>query len=492
MKFCFKNKQFIELQIDADKLAVIGNDRSLTWAEFNTEVNELIDFLKVKNLSDLKDPIIVYGHKSAKMIISIYALMHLKIPYIPVDEIYPLERIQKIVVASNSQLLINTTESDIDFDGASILSYSQGSHNLKTKKIASRINIERDVNHLVYIIFTSGSTGEPKGVQISTEAVLSFTRWMTGEDFNFSHHSVFINTAPFSFDLSVFELMTFGALGATILLNTKNQTSDPSILLNRIQQYNGTVWVSTPSFALIYSRIDHNPAFNQMQSFLFCGEILPHALAKTLKGKFPDSKIINTYGPTEATVATTVIEITKEILDKHNPLPVGKSKTESQLEIQNDEIVIIGPNVASGYVNRPDLNVTKFTTINGQRAFKTGDKGYLENDLLFFFGRNDDMVKLHGYRIELNEITAVLNNLTYVLQSATLPLKRNETVKKIVSLVQLQPHSSVDSNSIKNDLEKTLPKYMIPADIKIVDSIPLNQNGKADKKALLALYLKKG
>ncbi|MFK8037866.1 MAG: AMP-binding protein [Crocinitomicaceae bacterium] len=491
MKFCFENKEFIDLDIHPSQLAVIGSDMSLTWHEFKAEVDHLVDYLSTQNLNNLIDPVVLYGHKSARMIISAYALMQLKIPYIPVDEIYPLERVQKIISASGSQLLINTSESDIDFDNISSLFNAQGSYHLKSLETSYRTDIKRKTNHLVYIIFTSGSTGEPKGVQISTEAVQSFTKWMTGDDFKFSSNSVLINTAPLSFDLSVFELMTFGALGATLLLNTKAQTSDPTLLLDRIQKYNGSVWVSTPSFALIYSRIDNNTVFNQIEAFLFCGEILPHPLAKTLVKKFPKSRVINTYGPTEATVATTIVTITNEVLEQHNPLPVGISKVESKLEIIDDEIVIIGPNVASGYVNRPDLNASKFTKINGERAFRTGDKGYLENGLLFFHGRNDDMVKLHGYRIELNEITSVLDDFTYILQSATIPLKRNDTVKKIVSLVQLQPNVNVELDTIKNDLEKTLPKYMVPADIKIVNEIPLNQNGKADKNALLALYLKK-
>ena len=340
----------------------------------------------------------------------------------------------------------------------------------------------------MYLIFTSGSTGEPKGVQISTEAVQSFVRWMCN-DFGFHANEVFVNTAILSFDLSVFEVMTFSALGGTLLLNSSDTGANPNLLLPRIQKYSGTTWVSTPSFSLMYSRLGEDERLQSIRNFLFCGEVLPNPLAKSLLNNFPKAKVINTYGPTEATVATTLVFITPEIVEQHNPLPVGKSKPESDLLIEEGEIVIVGPNVSVGYVNNPELNEQKFVNRNGQRAFKTGDVGYLKEGMLFFNGRNDDLVKLHGYRIELNEITSALNDLAYVAHGEAVALRRNGEVKKIVGLVQLAASKEISKESIQQDLEKTLPHYMIPSDIKQVEKIPLNQNGKADKKLLQEIYL---
>jgi D-alanine--poly(phosphoribitol) ligase subunit 1 len=228
---------------------------------------------------------------------------------------------------------------------------------------------------------------------------------------------------------------------------------------------------------------------NAINTFLFCGEVLPHATAKNLKLNFPFARVINTYGPTEATVASTIIEITDDILNTYNPLPVGYSKSTSWLEIENGEIIIIGENVSMGYLNNDTLNAQKFFIKNGQRAFRTGDFGYLENDILFFNGRNDDLIKLNGFRIELNEISEALNSLPYILQGETIALKRDGIAKKIVSIIQFKPNVNTDFETIRTDLLKTLPHYMIPSDFKVVNSIPLNANGKADKKLLEALYL---
>ncbi|MNJ86136.1 D-alanine--poly(phosphoribitol) ligase subunit 1 [compost metagenome] len=492
MRFCFDSKRFVDQDIDAAKLAVIGENGEISWAQFESRVAEFCTFFKAKGWDKLKFPVILYGHKQVEMIVAIYGLMQLEVPYIPADIIYPKERIESIKQISKTNLVINCTEEMLNFEEVSILSFRENKLEL-LQQSEMVFEEQKPADPLVYLIFTSGSTGEPKGVQISTQAVQDFTQWMSS-DFGFKPHDVFVNIAVLSFDLSVYELMSFGALGATLLLNSKTVSENPELLMERVNKYKGTIWVSTPSFSFIYSRIEDVSLLDSLRYFLFCGELLPHSLAKVLVEKFPKAIVYNTYGPTEATVATTMIRIDSEILEKHPVLPVGKSKPRSQIIIDEDEIVIVGKNVSLGYLNRPDLNAEKFISINGERAFKTGDQGYLEDGVLFFKGRNDDQVKLHGFRIELNEITSVLNDLSFVLQAETIPLKRNGEVKKIVSLVQLKSEAEKDKDwkpELIAGLTSKLPYYMIPSDFKIIDKMPLNQNGKADKKMLEQLYLAK-
>ena len=295
-------------------------------------------------------------------------------------------------------------------------------------------------------------------------------------DFGFTSADVFGNIAVFSFDLSVFELMTFGALGSTLLLNGKNTLEKPDDFLLRLDKYKATVWVSTPSFCLIYAREIFSEIESNISFFLFCGEVLPHALAASLNKYYPSSKVFNTYGPTEATVATSLVEIDAEILDKYPMLPVGFPKRECEITIEENEIVIHGAHVSLGYLNRPDLNEVKFGLKENVRYFKTGDLGY----------------KLRGYRIELNEITAKVDALSFIEKSATIALKRNEEVKKIVTLVTLKNEVDFDVKAaVFESLKASLPEYMIPSDIKVIDQIPLNQNGKADRNLLTEIYLKR-
>lgn len=488
MKFSFEKLDFIEKDVDPLKIALIGENETLSWLEFQSKVDETVSFLKENKLDNPSYPFIIYGHKEVAFIVSVYACIKLSIPYIPIDVFYPNERLIAIKQISKSEVIINCSNQDLALEGGIEINFnpseiSIGKRNLLTERK------EISQNPLVYIIFTSGSTGEPKGVQITLDAIQTFTDWMT-HDFGFSTNDVFVNIANFSFDLSVFELMTFAGIGGTLLLNQKSTTEDLDILQERIKAKKGTVLVSTPSFSLNLSRIEDSVIVDTLKYFLFCGEMLPNLLAKKLLENYPKTKVINTYGPTEATVATTLIEITKEIVDIYDPLPIGKPKRDSEIRIENDEIIIVGNNVSIGYLNRLDLNIEKFTTVNDVRAFKTGDLGYFKDGFLFCKGRNDDQVKLHGFRIELNEITSKINQIDYVVNSETIALRRNGEVKKIVSIVELKSSFPEDyKKDIAEKLSHIIPYYMIPSDFKKIDIMPLNQNGKTDKKALENFYL---
>ncbi len=493
MRFCFDTKEFVETNNEPNHLAVVDGDRELTWKEFEKEVNTLCSFFKSNQWDKRKSPVIIFGHKQAELVIAIYAMMKMEIPYVPIDVIFPSQRIETIKRTANIGLVLNASGSALMLGNTTEVMITSESY-----QIVQRVDeIEADEivevkDPLVYIIFTSGSTGEPKGVQITSEAIQSFTTWMR-YDFGFTSKDVFINIALFSFDLSVYELMTFGALGATLLLNDKEVSEQPENLMHRIEKYKGTIWVSTPSFCLSYARVGADTRLASLRYFLFCGETLPHSLASTLVKNFPDTMVYNTYGPTEATVATTQVIIDQNVLDKYNPLPVGFPKRESKLLIENEEIIIIGENVSIGYLNRPELNAEKFLFIDNQRAYRTGDCGFIKDGMLFFNARTDNQVKLHGYRIELDEITTKLNNLPFILQAETIALRRNGEVKKIVSLIQLTTETAISGIKERIELEllKLLPVYMIPSDFKVIEKIPLNQNGKADKKEMEQLYLAK-
>jgi len=499
MRFCFKQKEFIEHHIEQNQLAVIDSKRELTWLQFETEVNNICLFFKQKSWDKLAKPIILYGHKQAEMINVMYALMKLKIAYIPVDIIYPKQRILTIQRVAGVDVIINCTNELLNFENTTEIQIKTDKLIICKQDSVPLTTSILNVDPLVYIIFTSGSTGEPKGVQISSKAVQTFTNWMIN-DFGFSSKDVFINIANFSFDLSVYEVMTFGALGSTLLLNDLETTKNSELLMMRVKKYQGTIWVSTPSFALTYARIGADSRLNSIKYFLFCGETLSHSLALTLRKEFPFAIIFNTYGPTEATVATTKIEITQEILNTYNPLPVGFPKPDCEILIETEnpgdkegELVIVGDNVSIGYFNNEELNKQKFFVYKGKRAFKTGDIAYYENGMLFCKGRNDDQIKMHGCRIELNEITNAICKNELVTAAVTIGLRRNNEVKKIVSFVILKTIIGKQelNKLLLPFLEKSLPYYMIPGDIDIVSDFPYSTSHKVDKNKLIEEYLKR-
>ena len=183
MKYDFNKKTFVELDLDPNKLAISGSNNSYSWQEFHDKVYELIEILEREGLNRVYNPVLIYGHKSADMVVAIYACMTLNIPYIPIDSIYPDDRVRKIIQSASCNLIINTSGEDLSqFSLSEICLDKTICCRLKTKPFELLRTNQLD---LVYIIFTSGSTGEPKGVQISNEAVISFTKWMSSSDYDF-------------------------------------------------------------------------------------------------------------------------------------------------------------------------------------------------------------------------------------------------------------------------------------------------------------------
>jgi len=216
---------------------------------------------------------------------------------------------------------------------------------------------------------------------------------------------------------------------------------------------------------------------------------------KRIYCKFPDVKIINSYGPTEATVATTMIELTPEIVEKYDKsLPLGFPKDTTKIRIIKPiqegekfigEIELTGDNVSVGYFNNKILNKEKFSIKQGVRSFKTGDYGYFENDMLFFSARKDNLIKLHGFRIELEEIDNTIINCSNVIHSLTIPLKRKNEVIKLISFVLA---SKFDIDQLRSEIKRYLPIYMIPAEIIQIREYPYTANHKIDTSVLLELY----
>ncbi len=494
MRFNYQYNEWIETENERHKLAVAGSDGDLTWVQFVELVERVEERLKSIAIP-AGHPIIIYGHKEKLFPAAIAACMRLSIPYVPVDIIYPHDRIARVKELTSSDCVIYCSDKKLDLDFAFEIDHELGI----TKKSETWFSTVKgfDINDPIrYIIFTSGSTGEPKGVQITNSAVCSFIGWIDGV-FHISKNEVLINQAPFSFDLSVYELTFFLHYGATLILNDGATCKNAELFLTRINRYGGSLWVSTPSFAYIYlrERVFNEVALPSLNYFLFCGETLPTTTAKKLYQLFPSSKVVNTYGPTEATVATTYVLLDEEMIEKYSSLPVGVVKADSQIILENPdesgvgEMVIIGDNVSIGYIGRDDLNKDRFLMVDGKRAYRTGDQGYYQDGMLFYLGRNDDQIKLNGYRIELDEISEVLKAAYGVSNASSIALKVNNVPRKIVAFVTAKSGFEVNPSDVKYLAAQKLPAYMVPDDIVVIDQLPLNDNSKTDKKKLEAIYL---
>ncbi|MFY3653521.1 D-alanine--poly(phosphoribitol) ligase [Achromobacter xylosoxidans] len=477
MRFDLKTFQFIDSARAPDALAVVGADRSLTWAQLREEAEAWA--AQAREHGAAPDvPVAIYGHKEASFFVAMVGALLIGAPFVPVDTIYPPERLRRIVEIVRAAAVYDAAAGGFEpGEGA---------------ELAER--------GLAYVMFTSGSTGDPKGVQIGRESVGLLGDWMLGS-FGLGEAPVFMNQAPFSFDLSMYEVFATLAAGGTCVLNSREQIGAAATWMDRLARNGVSVWVSTPSFAhQQLANRDFSPAtLPTLRTFLFCGEPLPAALAKKLRQRFPDAVILNTYGPTEATVATTWIAITDAVLAMHDPLPVGHAKPDCELRIQDGEICIIGAHVMRGYLNRQDLNETKlFVAEDGRRGFRTGDLGELGADgLLFCRGRMDDQIKLNGYRIELAEIDEALHGLPGVAGGACAVLRRPDgTAVRLIGFVAGTAAGRDDACLLEQDalsgwkerLAQRLPPYMVPSELVACVALPMSNNHKIDRKKLIDIY----
>ena len=338
MIFNIKNCSFENVNIAPEKLSICGSDGNYTWNELHLRSQYFVQQFQALKIP-AGHPILIYGHKQKDFIAAITACMQLYLPYIPLDTVVPIERILKIKNITGAQVMVNLSGNDLAINFAAVISQNE-IKNFSEANFTDAI-YHREHDPIIYIIFTSGSTGEPKGVQITQQALTSYMDWME-HDFGLKSDDVFVNQAPFSFDLSVYELMAFLHFGATIILNDNVVAADQLAFSARVKKYGGSIWVSTPSFAYKFLGVEEFNSTNipSLRTFLFCGETLPARTAKILLEKFPQSTVFNSYGPTEATVATSIVSIDKAILEKYDQLPVGFSKYTSEILIDKTKTLM--------------------------------------------------------------------------------------------------------------------------------------------------------
>jgi D-alanine--poly(phosphoribitol) ligase subunit 1 len=470
-----------------ERPAMLSAGQILTYRDLDRG-SDLLAATLAASLPDDHSPLVVIGHKEPELLLAFLAAAKSGHPYIPIDTSLPQSRINTII--ERSQAAVSLTP-------ARIRELLAGTTRSKPALPPRTIRPEDPW----YIIFTSGSTGEPKGVVITCSCLESFVGWMLHEQHLSEKQEVFLNQAPFSFDLSVMDLYLSLATGGTLYSIGKEEIADPSQLFISLAGSNITIWVSTPSFAKLCL---NEPTFAKdmlpgLRKFLFCGEILPPEVAADLIQRFPAAEVWNTYGPTEATCATTSVHITKSILSHYRPLPVGYPKPDCRIlvlkpdgtpavEEESGEIIIAGPNVSPGYIGQPDLNEKAFFELEGRRAYRTGDQGYFHKGLLFFDGRQDDQIKLHGYRIELGDIEANLMALPSVQDAIVLPRLKDGQPNSLTAFVVLKNAPALTklelSHMLKQELGRHVPAYMLPRKFIFLDQFPMTPNGKVDRRKL--------
>ncbi len=473
-----------------------------TYAELKAYSDALAAHLDTLDLP-AKAPIIVFGGQTFEMIATFLGVVKSGRAYIPIDTHSPNERLTMINEIAKPAAAIAVVDLPTGVGTTPVITPDQLDAIFKT-------TVDYQADHAAegdddyYIIFTSGTTGKPKGVEISHDNLLSYVNWMLSDDFGLPKQPNSLSQPPYSFDLSVMDLYPTLAMGGTLYALPKAVTDDFKQLFAALPTLPINVWVSTPSFmdiCLLEPKFDaeHLPSLTH---FLFCGEELTHKTAATLKKRFPDARIFNTYGPTETCVAVTQIEVTDDALAKFDRLPIGYAKADTKMMIVDEdghevpngtegELIISGPSVSKGYLHNPEKTEKAFFSLDGQRAYHSGDIGTMDDDGLFRYrGRVDFQIKMHGYRIELEEVDHFLGQQQHIKQAVAVPKynKEHKVTQMIAYVVPKSNDFETDfalTTAIKKDLQGMMMEYMIPQRFVYKESLPLTPNGKIDVKSII-------
>ncbi|KAF9287737.1 hypothetical protein BGZ68_001346 [Mortierella alpina] len=478
--------------------AIVHDDRSLTYHSLNRRANRLA--LKLIELgAQPGDNIAILLERSFELIIAQIAILKVGAAYVPIDVKAPVERQSYIASNSGSKLLITTEHMEVPVQIQTPLlrlSADQNDNEDVRDVLNNSLHTSISSDATANIMYTSGSTGLPKGVMVTHRGIARLSINNGFADFDASDRVAFSSNP--SFDPSTFEVWASLLTGAQIVIIDSDTFLNPHLLAAELVRRQVTFLHMTNALLHQYAFIigETLSKLKYLTGAAEQGSIKAYSAVLSHGGPV---RLLNRYGPTEATVDATAYVATSTItqLDR---LPIGRPTNNTPVYVLDKhrkpvpigvvgELYIGGPGVASGYLGRPDLTAERFvpdpfSSIQGARMYRAGDLvRYLPDGNIVFLGRNDDQVKVRGYRIELGEIQVRLAEHPQVREVAVLVTGERPEDKRLVAYVVSAPDENL-IQTLRDHLAATLPEYMIPSAFVRLDALPLTNNGKIDKRAL--------
>jgi non-ribosomal peptide synthetase-like protein len=472
--------------------AVITDGAALSYRDLNRRANQVARHLIAQGIKS-GDRIALLFDKSAETYVTMLAVMKVNAAYVPLDAAFPIDRIRFILGDAEISAIVSMAgfAERLSVLDVKKLFLDSDKRAIDAETAEPLINVAPPVEPLCYIIYTSGTTGNPKGVGIGHASICNFVR-VAAELYGYAPGDRVYQGMTIAFDFSIEEIFVPLMAGATLAPARPGTTLLGDELGDFLRERRVTVLACCPTLLATIER-----DLPELRILLVGGEACPHNLVQ--RWYRPGRRILNSYGPTEATVTATLTELTPDRpVTIGVPLPTysivildpSESKTVPTGEL--GEIGIAGVGLALGYMNRDELTMKKFIRdflqIDNNPSgciYRTGDLGRIdENGDVDYRGRIDTQVKIRGYRIELNEIEAVLLGLPQIAQAAVTTFEPEDGVVEIVAYYAFKQGADLPRNEISGALRGKLPAYMVPAFLEQLDVIPMTLSNKADHKKL--------
>jgi amino acid adenylation domain-containing protein len=508
-----------QAQLRSDATAVVCDESRLTYAELDALSTKLARLLNEAGCRP-GDRVALLTRKSTAALVAIYGIYKAEAIYVPLDPASPSARLQKILGSCACRWML--ASGNVGAVLTEMMQHPQWRDDLSIGWLDSQRPAEipvaftlRDLSVYsteprdyqsrptdpAHILFTSGSTGDPKGVVISHANVVHCTEWarkyfsMDASD-RLSCHS------PLHFDLSFMDIFAAAATGAELHLVSPEVSVMPNGPAEFIRESAVTQWFSVPSVLSYMAQFDRvrQDDFPALKRVLSCGDVLPTPTLMYWMKRLPHVTFTNLYGPTETTIVSSVYTVPACPDDPRVPIPIGVACEGEELLVLDGamrptrageigEIHIGGAGLASGYWGQPALTEAVFVPDPRdaeQRLYKTGDLGKVSEDgLIHILGRSDSQIKCRGYRIELGEIEAALHTISGLRESAVVALP-SERFEGSVVCCAYSAVSDLDVNpvTLRRELSRMIPNYMLPTQWLAFPSLPMNANGKVDRRML--------
>jgi amino acid adenylation domain-containing protein len=471
--------------------AILCGEQRLSYAELEERSNQLARALRVRGV----EPERIVGlcmDRSIELVVGMLAILKAGGAYLPLDPNYPSSRIDFMLRHSRAcGLMTDSALSAVvqSFDGFVMRTGESGEAFSTPTEHAIDAGVSAD--HLAYVMYTSGSTGQPNGVMVRHGALSNFLFGML-EHVRLEPDEVIGALTSVTFDISGLEIYLPLISGKTLAMLPRATSLGSGALLTALENAGVTLLQGTPSTWRLLVEADSLP---DRLRILCGGEALPSDLAQTLSSMSEGAW--NLYGPTETTIWSTLAPLQAGAIPS-----IGRPIANTQIYLLDDElngvpvgavgeICIGGAGLARGYLGNPSLTATRFLAnpfgVDGARLYRTGDRArYGSDGQLHFIGRRDDQVKIRGHRIELREVESALNGLPGVLQAAVVSQARRPGDHVLVAYLVMSAGSVAAVDALVALLRQRLPEYMIPSSFVPLESMPLNANGKVDRRKLPA------